>query len=63
MITIRTKNVEHDNIYLHTKFYEIWIVGDGARGPEMTIFANFRTWSLFLREQKEINDQYKNKSC
>ena len=60
MITIRTKVVEHDNIYLHTKFYANWIVGDGVRGLEMTIFANFRLWSLFLREQKEINDHYKN---
>ena len=31
--------------------------------PEMTIFANFHMWLLFLREWKEINNHYKNKSC
>ena len=63
MITIRTKVVEHDNIYLHTNFHENWLLGDGVMGPEMTIFANFRLWSLFLRERKAIDDHYKNKSC
>ena len=27
-------------------FFANWIVGDGAMGLEMMIFANFRLWSL-----------------
>ena len=63
MINIRTKVIEYDTNYLHTNFHENWIVGDGAMAPEMMIFSNFRLWSLFLRERKEINDHYKNKKC
>ena len=33
MITIRPKVVEGDKIYLHTKSYENWFVGDGVMAP------------------------------
>ena len=54
---------QHDQIYLLTNFHGYWITDVGVMGPEMTIFANFRIWLLFLRERKEISDHCKNKSC
>ena len=54
---------QHDKIYLRSNFHGNRITDVGVAGPEMTIFANFRIWSLFLRERKEISDHCKNKSC
>ena len=56
------KTDQHDEIYLCTNFCENPLSDVGVMAPEMSIFANFHIWSLFLRERKEITNHYKNKS-
>ena len=53
---------QHDEIYLCTNFCENPLSDVGVMAPDMSIFANFCIWSIFLRELKEITNLFMNKN-